>query len=240
MSNITLEQFAHAFDRLTDPRSKQGTNIPLTGILALTFLGLLARKPYIAHIQRWAAHHWHILQKPLGFKNRRPPHATTLSRILAKITLAELQDAFAHFLNTLLGDQLSTLAVAVDGKTSKQVLDKDGEVLSMLNVFVHDLRMTLMEWSVKGDKTNEMGCLKQHLAELLRHYPQLKILTGDAAFAMRPLLEVLKEHKVDYVFQVKGNQPEVLEAVETTFAERENVKPAAEDCSKEYAKKNAA
>jgi len=110
----------------------------------------------------------------------------------------------------------------------------------MLNVFVHDLHITLMEWSIKGDKTNELGCLKQHLGELLRHYPQLNLLTGDAAFAMRPLLEVMEKHKVDYVFQVKGNQPELHEAIETTFAERDKENPAAEDCSKEYAKKNAA
>jgi len=110
----------------------------------------------------------------------------------------------------------------------------------MLNVFVHNLHITLMEWSVKGDKTNELGCLKQHLGELLRHYPQLKLLTGDAAFAMRPLLEVMKDLHVDYVFQVKGNQSELHEAIETTFAERDNTNPEAEDYSKEYAKKNAA
>jgi hypothetical protein len=205
MSHITLEQFAHAFDHITDPRSKQGTNIPLKGIIVLTILGLLARKPYIAHIQRWATHHWHILQKPLGFHRRKPPHETTFARILSKISLAEIQDAFAQFLHTLLQDSKKTLTASVDGKTSKQILDKDGDVLSMLNVFEHDMLITLMEWSVKGDKTNELGCLKQHLPELLQQYPQLDILTGDAMFSARTLLEVMKD-KVDYVFQIKDNQ----------------------------------
>jgi len=48
----------------------------------------------------------------------------------------------------------------------------------------------------------------------------LKILTGDAIFAQRPLLEVLKNRQVDDVFQVKDNQPEVLEAIKETFKAR--------------------
>jgi hypothetical protein len=60
----------------------------------------------------------------------------------------------------------------------------------------------------------------------------LKILTGDAIFAQRLLLAVLKEHSVDYVFQVKDNQPEVLDAVKETFRERQSKEPAAQSRSK--------
>src|SRR5215469_10412138 len=94
------------------------------------------------------------------------------------------------------------------------------------------MRVVLWEWSVKGDKTNEPGCLKKHLGELLSQFPHLKILTGDAIFAQRPLLEVLKSHLVDYVFQVKDNQPEVLDAVKETFKERHSKEPAAQSRSK--------
>jgi len=59
----------------------------------------------------------------------------------------------------------------------------------MLNVFVHNIKVVLMEWSIKGDKTNEPGCLKLHFDELLAQFPNLKILTGDAIFAQRPLLQ---------------------------------------------------
>ena len=151
------------------------------------------------------------------------------SKFSAKLPLEELQDAFAVFLSQLLQDK--PLTVAVDGKTAKQILDKDGEVLQMLNVFVHDIKVVQVEWSVKGDKTNEPGCLKLHFDELLAQFPNLKILTGDAIFAQRPLLEVLK-NKVDYIFQVKDNQPEVLDAIKLTFKDRKNVKPVAWKLSK--------
>jgi len=74
--------------------------------------------------------------------------------------------------------------------------------------------------------------LKKHIGELLSHFPHLKLLTGDAIFAQRPLLEVLKNHQVDYVFQVKDNQPEVLGAVKETFRERQSKEPAAQSRSK--------
>jgi hypothetical protein len=225
-----LTHLAEVFNQITDPRSKHGTHLPLSGILAITFLGLLAGQNYLTHIQRWAKNHWGTLKKPLGFENRKkPPDRTTFSRVLAKISLSELQEAFAAFLSQLLKDK--TLTVAVDGKTSKQILDENGEVLHMLNAFVHDMKVVLWEWSVKGDKTNESGCLKKHFGELLSQFPNLKILTGDAIFANRPLLEVLKD-KVDYVFQVKNNQPEVLEAIKETFKDRQHVEPAAKSLSK--------
>jgi hypothetical protein len=82
-----------------------------------------------------------------------------------------------------------------------------------------------MNYDVRGEKTNEPGCLKAHLDELFEYYPMLKLLTGDAIFAQRPLLEVLKEHGCDYLFRIKENQPDILDAAETCFAEIDPDKP---------------
>jgi len=228
-----LVHLAKVFSEISDPRSKHGTYQPLSGILALTFLGLLAGQNYFTHICRWAKNHWKTLKNPLGFTEKKPPDRTTITRLLAKISLSEMQEAFALFLTQLLQDK--PLTVAVDGKVSKQIKGEEGEVLQMLNAFVHDLKVVLWEWSIKGDKTNEPGCLKKHLGELLSQFPHLKILTGDAIFAQRPLLEVLKNHHVDYVFAVKDNQPEVLEAVKETFRDRQRIAPAAKSSSKKKA-----
>jgi hypothetical protein len=228
-----LTHLAQVFGQMTDPRSKHGTYQPFAGILAITFLGLLAGQNYFTHICQWAKNHWKTLKEPLGFKTKKPPNRTTISRLLAKISLNEMQEAFAVFLSQLL--QETPLTAAIDGKVSKQILDEDGEVLQMLNAFIHGMKVVLWEWSIKGDKTNEPGCLKLHLGELLAQFPHLKILTGDAIFAQRPLLEVLKNHQVDYVFQVKDNQPEVLEAIKETFKERHKSEPAAQSISKKKA-----
>jgi hypothetical protein len=193
----------------------------------------------MAHIQRWGARYWDILREPLGFKREQPPVDTTISRMLAKTSLKELQDAFADFLNAVLMEDNDTLVAAVDGKTAKQSFDENGDPIHMLNVFVHDLKVTLNQWSVRGDKTNEPGSLKLHLEELFDKYPALKLLTGDAIFAQRPLLKILKEHGCDYLFQVKANQEEAFEAVKLSFQEAETTVPDDVDYGKSYSKKKA-
>jgi len=71
--------------------------------------------------------------------------------------------------------------------------DENDDPTLMLNVFAHTLKLHLANWNVQGDKTNEPGCLKKHLKELFEMYPCLKLLTGDAVYAQRPLLEALQD-----------------------------------------------
>ena len=65
----------------------------------------------------------------------------------------------------------------------------------------------------------------KHLKELFEMYPCLKLLTGDAIFAQRPLLEALQEYHCDYLFQVKDNQPKVLAKMKVLFNDAEHQKP---------------
>jgi len=96
----------------------------------------------------------------------------------------------------------------------------------MLNVFLQQAKVTLDQWSIGGDKTNEPGSLKNHLVELLTAYPALRLLTGDAIYAQRPLLELLKTEGCDYLFQIKANQPDVFDALKSCFAEVSPSRPA--------------
>ena len=225
MSADSLSALADAVASLPDPRSKQGVSHPYHGMLVLVLLGLIAQISYISWIRRWAKRHWNTLRKPLNFKRDKPPVATTLSRALAKTSVADFQKVFAEFLRNILAEDHETIVAAVDGKTAKQMKDADGNPLLMLNIFAHNIKVTLKSCYVKGDKTNEPGCLKLHLESLFEQYPFLKLLTGDAIFAQRPLLEVLQEYECDYLFQIKGNQPDILEAAKTCFAEVDPEKP---------------
>jgi len=225
MSATSLDTLAQAVETLPDPRSKQGVTHPYHGMLALVLIGLIAGMPYVAQIRRWAVKHWYALRIPLKFKRTKPPVETTIFRALAKTSVAQLQDVFAEFLKNVIAEDHETLTAAVDGKAAKQMKDENGDPLLMLNIFAHDLKVTLMDYSVRGDKTNEPGCLKIHLEKLFSQYPFLKLLTGDAIFAQRPLLEVLQEHGCDYLFQVKKNQGDTYEAILHTFQDAANTKP---------------
>jgi len=225
----SLSLFVQCLKQVPDPRSQQGISHPFRTILALVFLGLLGNITTLAEVQRWTELHFKPLKKFLRFKYKdgtwHIPHAITLARVLRKLSLADLQKAFAEF-NALL--QETTLVAAVDGKTAKQMKDADGNPIHMLNVFAQCLRVHLASWEVHGDKTNEPGCLRKHLEELFTMYPCLKLLTGDAAFAQRPLLEALQEYHCDYLFCVKKNQPKVLKKMKQVFADAPKQKP--QDC----------
>ena len=221
-----LEHLAEVFSQVTDPRKARGVRHPFSAIVSLVFLGLMARITEMAVVVRWAADHWDQLPGTPGFYPRQAALHTTISRALAKLSLAEFRQAFSAWLKSALADREGRWAAAVDGKTSRQGLAADGSPVQMLNVFLQQAKLALDQWSVGGDKTNEPGSLKNHLHELLTAYPALQLLTGDAIFAQRPLLELVKGEGCDYLFQIEANQPDVLEALKLCFAEASQTRPA--------------
>jgi len=230
----SLSHFVRCLKKVRDPRSQQGQSHPFSTILAIVFLGLIGNITTLAEIQRWAEIHYPELKTFLRFrrfkrksksqkKPKKIPHAISLARVLRKLSLADLQNAFAEFLNVLLKD--TEITASVDGKAAKQIKDADGKPILMLNVFAHTLKVHLASWSVKGDKTNEPGCLKKHLEELFDLFPCLKLLTGDAIYAERSLLKAIQKHHRDYLVQVKDNQPKVYAKLKETYEQVRHQKP---------------
>lgn len=206
-----------AFARIDDPRKPRGVRHPFTSILALTFLGLLCRQTDFASLQRWAADHWGTLRGALGFTRKKPPHATTISRTLSRFSLEEFRAAIAWWLVSR--PQITALTVAVDGKTSKQGHDAQGDPVHMLNVFAHDFGLCLAQFPVTAGKATEPQVLKAALVELIGLYPMIALFTGDALFTQRPLARAILEAGRDFLFAVKGNQPDLHEAVQASFGD---------------------
>jgi hypothetical protein len=225
MFPVRLEVLAEVFAQVTDPRIRRGRRHPLPGILALVFLGLLARIREMAVLQRWAEEHWQTLKVPLGFNRDEPPHATTISRVLARCNLSQFAAAFQSWVKTILPNE--PLTAAVDAKTSCQGFDADGDPVQLVTVLAHDLKLVLGQWSVRGEKTNEPNVLNNHLEELTTNFPLLKLITGDAIYAQRPLAEALLDENCDYLLQIKGNQRDVQDALKQCLGEVYDTKPAA-------------
>jgi hypothetical protein len=218
------------FAQVQDFRDPRGKRHPMPSLLALVFLGLLARIREMAVLQRWAEAHWDQLQEPLGFTRQERPHATTISRALANCSLADFSRAFLSWVRQLLPDQ--PLSVAVDAKTSCQGFDAEGQPVQMLTAFVHQLKLVIGQWSVRGEKTNEPTALRYHLDELLQNYPLLRLITGDAIYAQRPLAQALVEANCDYLLQIKGNQGDILDALQVCLGAAHERRPAAETTEK--------
>jgi hypothetical protein len=121
---------------------------------------------------------------------------------------------------------------AVDGKTSKQSHDADGDPLHVLNVLAHDLQVCLAQWKVGDGKETEPEVLKAHLDELFNAYPALQLLSGEALFAPRPLAELIIARRRHYLLAIKDNQPDLLEAAPSAFADATAQTADASTCEK--------
>lgn len=223
---LATTSLLEVFSRLDDPREARGVRHPFAGIIALTLLGMLARIREMEVLVRWATVHWDYLREPLGFDRDEPPCATTISRTLAKCSVDEFQGALNEWLRHHVAEGEGVLAV--DGKTSKQGIDSDGNPLHMLNAFVHDVQAVVAQWSTGDDKTNEPSLLRRKLRGLLDSYPMLQLITGDAIFAQRPLINMIRNLGKDYLFQVKDNQKDTIDALENCFAKATDRAPAAQ------------
>ena len=113
----------------------------------------------MAHIAWYGRLHLETLREPLGFVRDQAPHPTTLSRTLAGVPLAQLQQAVSDWVAGLASDQARS--AAVDGKWAKQSTDVSGNPLELVNVLAHDLKLCLAQWPLAerryGFLTNQAG-----------------------------------------------------------------------------------
>ena len=190
----------------------------------------------MAVLVRWAKAHWDILREPLGFTRAEVPSATCISRSLAQLSLEEFGTVFAQWIMSQITSDGELLPAAVDGKTCCQGLNEAGKPEIVLNVFLHDLKLAIAQYSVGDSKSNEPGCLKVNLEKLKKNFPFIQLLTGDAIFLQRPLLNVLRQNKIDYLFQVKENQSETVRTLEVCFNDEKIGQPHAETLEKKTEK----
>lgn len=206
---------AHLLDALAsipDPRARRGVRYPLNSLLALCVLAFMCGAQNLSQIRRFGLRNKSLLPQ-LGFPRKKVPAVSGFSRILGLIPVAELQQALSRWLAQTLAERDGPLptAVSVDGKASK------ASACHLLNVFLHDLEQVLWQTPVES-KQNEITAFKQGLEELLAAYPFLRIIIGDAMFTGAPLCSDLIENGKHYLFQVKADQPHLLEKMELLFA----------------------
>ncbi len=107
--------------------------------------------------------------------------------------------------------------IGVDGKQVKgSKRPRRGEkARQLLSCFVHEVGLSLGQTSVEG---TEAKTAQQLLASFsgLGRVPWL--LTGDAAFAERPLVETILERRGMYLFDLKDNLADVKSNAQWTFS----------------------
>jgi predicted transposase YbfD/YdcC len=205
--------FLDHFKDLPDPRQAGKVIYPLTEVLLLCLLAVLAGAETFVDIARFGEKKIALLRRFRPFRHGTPAH-DHLGDILAVLDAEQFQRCFVDWVAALTG--ASKEVVAIDGKTLRRSGGKkDAQAaIHMVSAFATRQRLALGQVKV-ADKSNEIVAIPK-LLDLLAI--EGAIVTLDAIGCQRA--EKILHKRADYVLALKGNQGTLREDVELFAAEQ--------------------
>lgn len=205
--------------QVPDPRDPRGVRHPLPAVLALVFCALLCGARHLSAIADWGRDHSAELIAALGFTRPQTPACSTLHNLLQALDWEVLEGqirAWAGVVEGHLGAQNPSAweeALALDGKTMRGALKLGAEITATVTALGHRLGLTAGAAEVhKGD---EIAAVETLLAKLVLLG---KVVTLDALHTQQKTARLIGVQGGHYVMTVKGNQPDLLAAVQDLFA----------------------
>jgi DDE_Tnp_1-associated/Transposase DDE domain len=188
-----------------DPRSRHGRRHPLSAILSLAVVAMLAGAKSYQAIAQYGRDHGFALAHALGFRRGKTPTKSTFSVLFRILDVQAFEQALSRWIASRLPEGQERL-ISLDGKTARG--SRDGEVPGHHLVAAYDAEAQAVRAQVQVDaKTNE----HQAALQLLGILPvKGNIVSGDALFCQRDLCAALLAAGGDYLFTVKDNQPSLV------------------------------
>ena len=201
-----------AFATVPDPRRQASVTYPLSALLALAVVAILARQLSLLAIAEWAARQGDAVLAPLGLAAGRTPAQSTLQRLFARLEADRLIDALAaHFQPPAAPDPQARggQGVALDGKAQRGRLrfQDGGCPVHALTAFCHARGVVLAQEPIDSTADKAEAELSVAPALLARVDWRGRVLTGDALFCQRTLCRQVRDAGGDYLLVVKDNQP---------------------------------
>jgi hypothetical protein len=220
MKSITLVE---ALGSIPDPRCRRGVRHPLTALLSLAAVAILAGCKSLEAIAPFGRDRGTAFTHALGFTRDDFPTKSCLSKVFRRLDVAAFENALASWAASRLGDGE---AVAIDGNTlrgSRAHHGSDGDVpgTHLLAAYVGRVSAVVAQMRVDS-KTNE----HKAALELLGVLPlEGKVVTGDALFTHRDVAEKIIQAGGDYLLTGKANQSELKAAIFAALHADEDFSP---------------
>jgi predicted transposase YbfD/YdcC len=207
--------FLDHFKDLKDPRQLAKVVYPLSEVLLLCLLAVLAGAENFVDIERFGEKKLDLLRRLMAFADGTPTH-DRLGEIFAALDAEAFQRCFVAWVARLTGAPEGV--IAIDGKTSRRSHQKKigQEAIHMVSAFAARQRLVLGQVKV-ADKSNEIVAIPK-LLEMLAI--EGAIVTIDAMGCQRDIARKIVDKKADYVLALKGNQGTLREDVELFVAEQ--------------------
>lgn len=201
------------FSDLKDPRVERTKKHKLIDIIIISICGVIAGANGFETIEVFADMHQEWLKKFLELPHGIPSH-DTFERVFARINPKEFQKRFSEW-TKILASTFANEIIAVDGQTLRRSHDHSNQKSTIHVVSAWAARAGLVLGQVKVDeKSNEITAIPEVLRLLdLRGC----IVTTDAMGCQQAIAKQIIEQDADYLFGLKKNQGNTLEAVQEHF-----------------------
>ena len=197
-----------------DPRKpSNGTLHDFVEILVIAMAAVLSDCDTVEDIAYWAHKKEDWLRQFLPLKNGVPSEKTFL-RIFRALDPKQFEVAFRRWVAEVVGALNG--GIAVDGKTVRGSGSGGETAIHMVSAFATELGVVLGQEKVAA-KSNEITAIPELLQAL-----QIKglLVTIDAMGCQRNIARQITDQGADYLLAVKGNQPALLEAIQTDFIDQ--------------------
>lgn len=202
------------FQDVQDTRKNRGKRYALATILVGMFLAKLCGEDKPSGIAEWVKLREKWLTRMLGLKRESMPNHNTYRRILADVIDEEEFEELAreHFKHS--GEAGYHVVVSMDGKMVRGTIDTEmSDGLCLLAVYLPGEGVTLAQVAIES-KQNEISAAPNLLGYIdLRN----KVVLGDALHTQRQISLQIGAANGNYLWVVKGNQPQLLQDLQDWF-----------------------
>jgi hypothetical protein len=208
-----------ALEGLPDHRTRKGRRYPLASIVGISLAAMLSGANDLRAIFRWGRRLTPKGLEAFGITRRRAPCHATYHYVLRALAAADLERALGALRRP---DGAPLGHVAIDGKRLRG--SQHGETrpgVHLLQAFSTRLQATIGSLIVPPDRAEMVEAVA-----LLKELPlDGAIVTGDAAFTYRPIVEAIRAKGANYLLFVKANQPELEAELAHAFGDDSPLTP---------------
>ncbi len=196
---------------LPDRRTRKGRRYSLASVVGISLAAMLSGANDLMAIFRWGRRLTPKGLAAFGVTRKRAPCHATYHYVFRSISPDDLERALRGLV--AIG---SAGHVAIDGKRLRGSQTETSPGIHMLQAFSTRLQACIGSLAVPPDSAEMVEAIT-----LLKDLPigAGDVVTGDAAFTYRSVVEAIRARGAGYFLFVKGNQPELQAEIAHAFGD---------------------
>lgn len=200
------------FEGLKDPRMERTQKHPMGSLVFISVAAITCGADTWDEIEAFAQAKQEWLSTVVPLPNGIPSH-DTFNRFFAALAPGEFEECFAQWAASI-ATRSKGEVLSLDGKTIRGSKGLHASAVHVVSAWSGSNHVSLGQLRV-DDKTNEGTVIPELLSML---FIEGCVVTIDAAGCYSPIAQAIVDKKADYVLCAKGNQPQLLTAIEHSFA----------------------